>query len=114
MTSIVVYDPTLRQPRRINTSSGPTFESPATKATGRGNLLQLREQFDVAMGYCRLSPLVINHQGQFPSVTLSFDLAPGATIGDAVTAIQRAGEDLHLPRSIATSFQGNAEAFQVH
>jgi multidrug efflux pump subunit AcrB len=58
------------------------------------------------------TPIVVNHQGQFPSVTLSFNLAPGATIGTAVSAVQKATADLHLPRSIATSFQGNAQAFQ--
>jgi hydrophobe/amphiphile efflux-1 (HAE1) family protein len=58
------------------------------------------------------TPIVINHQGQYPSVTLSFNLAPGATIGAAVSAVQKATADLHLPPSIATSFQGNAQAFQ--
>jgi hydrophobe/amphiphile efflux-1 (HAE1) family protein len=58
------------------------------------------------------TPIVINHQGQYPSVTLSFNLAPGATIGAAVSAVQRTTADLHLPPSIATSFQGNAQAFQ--
>jgi hydrophobe/amphiphile efflux-1 (HAE1) family protein len=59
-----------------------------------------------------VTPIVVNHQGQFPSVTLSFNLAPGATIGAAVSAVERATYDLHLPRSITTSFQGNAQAFQ--
>ena len=59
-----------------------------------------------------VAPVVVNHQGQFPSVTLSFNLAPGATIGAAVSAVQKATADLHMPRSIAASFQGNAQAFQ--
>jgi multidrug efflux pump subunit AcrB len=59
-----------------------------------------------------VTPVVVNHQGQFPSVTLSFNLAPGATIGAAVSAVQKATADLRLPASIATSFQGNAQAFQ--
>jgi multidrug efflux pump subunit AcrB len=54
----------------------------------------------------------VNHQGQFPSVTLSFNLAPNTAIGDAVTAIQQTTADLHLPPSIATSFLGSAQAFQ--
>jgi multidrug efflux pump subunit AcrB len=58
------------------------------------------------------APLAINHQGQFPSVTLSFNLPPGGTIGDAVTAIRKTAAQLHMPPSIATSFQGSAEAFQ--
>jgi hydrophobe/amphiphile efflux-1 (HAE1) family protein len=59
-----------------------------------------------------VTPIVVNHQGQFPSVTLSFNLAPGATIGAAVAAVQKAAADLRMPASIATSFQGNAQAFQ--
>jgi len=59
-----------------------------------------------------IAPLAINHQGQFPSVTLSFNLAPNSTIGGAVSAIRRTTADLHMPPSIATSFQGNAQAFQ--
>ncbi|GJD60866.1 efflux RND transporter permease subunit [Methylobacterium frigidaeris] len=60
-----------------------------------------------------VGPAVVNHQGQFPSVTLSFNLAPGATIGAAVAAVENATAALHLPRAIATSFQGNAQAFQT-
>jgi hydrophobe/amphiphile efflux-1 (HAE1) family protein len=59
------------------------------------------------------APLSINHQGQFPSVTLSFNLAPGSTIGEAVEAVRKAVADLQLPPSIATNFQGNAQAFQT-
>jgi len=59
-----------------------------------------------------VAPLAVNHQGQFPSVTLSFNLAPGATIGGAVAAVAQAAASLHLPASLATSFQGNAQAFQ--
>ncbi len=56
--------------------------------------------------------LAINHQGQFPVVTLSFNLAPGVSLGEATQAIQRAEQDIHLPPSIQTSFQGTAAAFQ--
>jgi multidrug efflux pump subunit AcrB len=59
----------------------------------------------------RVAPLVINHQGQFPSVTISFNLAPGAAIGQAVAGIQAIEKDLHPPLSLQTSFQGNAQAF---
>ena len=59
-----------------------------------------------------VAPIAVNHQGQFPSVTLSFNLPPNVSIGAAVTAIQKAAAELHLPRSIATSFQGSAQAFQ--
>ena len=59
-----------------------------------------------------IASLAVNHQGQLPSVTLSFNLAANSTIGNAVTAIRKAAADLHLRPSITTSFQGNAQAFQ--
>jgi HAE1 family hydrophobic/amphiphilic exporter-1 len=59
----------------------------------------------------RVAPLVVNHQGQFPSVTISFNLAPGTAIGQAVSAIQQVEKELNKPLSLQTSFQGNAQAF---
>jgi HAE1 family hydrophobic/amphiphilic exporter-1/multidrug efflux pump len=56
--------------------------------------------------------LSINHQGQFPAVTLSFNLAPGAALGDAVDAINRESLQMHLPATITGNFQGTAQAFQ--
>ncbi len=56
--------------------------------------------------------LSINHQGQFPAVTLSFNLAPGVSLGQAVTAIQQAEAAIGVPASLAGTFQGNAQAFQ--
>jgi multidrug efflux pump len=58
------------------------------------------------------APLAINHQGQFPVVTLSFNLAPGVSLGDAVKAIRRAEAEIGLPASIQAEFQGTAQAFQ--
>jgi multidrug efflux pump len=55
--------------------------------------------------------LAINHQGQFPVVTVSFNLAPGAALGDAVNAINKAKADLNMPPSIQATFQGTAAAF---
>jgi multidrug efflux pump subunit AcrB len=56
--------------------------------------------------------LSINHQGQFPAVTLSFNLAPGAALGNAVDAIDRAAATIRMPATITGSFQGTAQAFQ--
>jgi multidrug efflux pump subunit AcrB len=56
--------------------------------------------------------LAINHQGQFPSVTLSFNLAPGAALGPAVEAIHAAERDLGMPASIHAQFMGTAQAFK--
>ncbi|HUA21497.1 MAG TPA: efflux RND transporter permease subunit [Bryobacteraceae bacterium] len=57
------------------------------------------------------APITINHQGQFPVVTLSFNLAPDASLGDAVDGVNRVKDELHLPASIQTAFQGTAAAF---
>ena len=57
--------------------------------------------------------LAVNHQGQFPAVTFSFNLAPGVALGDAVTAIETTARDLGLPPSIRATFQGTAQAFQA-
>jgi hydrophobic/amphiphilic exporter-1 (mainly G- bacteria), HAE1 family len=57
--------------------------------------------------------LSINHQNQFPCVTLSFNLAPGYALGQAVDAIQNAADTLHLPATIQPTFQGTAQAFQA-
>jgi len=56
--------------------------------------------------------LSINHQGQFPAVTLSFNLAPGAALGDAVKTIERTAAAIRMPPTITGSFQGTAQAFQ--
>ena len=58
------------------------------------------------------APLAINHVGPFPSVTLSFNLAPGAFLSDAVTAIQKLETEIKKPSSIRTAFRGSAQAFQ--
>jgi hydrophobe/amphiphile efflux-1 (HAE1) family protein len=57
--------------------------------------------------------LSINHQAQFPAVTISFNLAPGVALGNAVTAIQRVATEIRLPASVSGGFQGSAQAFQA-
>jgi multidrug efflux pump len=61
----------------------------------------------------RHAPLSINHAAQFPAATISFNLAPGYSLGAAVTAIEQAKRDLGLPASVLTSFQGAALAFSA-
>src|SRR6266550_2589014 len=60
-----------------------------------------------------IAPLAINHQGQFPVVTISFNLAPGASLGEATNAIEQARKELGMPLSIQAAFQGTAQAFQA-
>jgi multidrug efflux pump len=58
------------------------------------------------------TPLTVNHQGQFPATTISFNLAPGESLGKAVQAIQQAEQEIGMPTSVHSSFQGTAAAFQ--
>jgi HAE1 family hydrophobic/amphiphilic exporter-1 len=59
----------------------------------------------------KVSPLVVNHQGQFPSVTISYNLLPGTSLGEAVASIQQVEKGLGKPLSLTTSFQGNGQAY---
>jgi multidrug efflux pump subunit AcrB len=61
----------------------------------------------------RPAALAVNHQGQFPSITLSFNLTPGASLGDAVEHIQAAQREIGLPADVHASFQGTAQAFEA-
>jgi HAE1 family hydrophobic/amphiphilic exporter-1 len=70
------------------------------------------------LGFARWStrktePLSLSHQGQFPAVTISFNLAQGASLGTATEAIQRAEREMQMPSSLIGTFQGNAQAFQT-
>jgi HAE1 family hydrophobic/amphiphilic exporter-1 len=75
-------------------------------STGQLVPLSAVSRFDTGFG-----PLTVNHTGQLPSVTLSFDLARGAALGQAVSEVQQLA-DANLPISVMTSFQGSAQAFQ--
>jgi hydrophobe/amphiphile efflux-1 (HAE1) family protein len=61
----------------------------------------------------KTTPLTVNHQGQYPAVTLSFNLAPGLALGQAVSAINAIENQIGMPGSILASFQGTAQAFQA-
>ncbi len=59
-----------------------------------------------------VQPLVVNHQSQFPSVTISYNLKPGASLGQSVTSIQQATAAMGVPLTVSGAFQGTAQAFQ--
>ena len=60
-----------------------------------------------------IGPLLVSHSGQFPAVTLTFNLPPGVALSQAVEAIQKAADEIGMPSSLIGSFQGNAQAFQA-
>src|SRR5207253_4983461 len=61
----------------------------------------------------KTEPLSISHQGQFPAITISFNLAQGGSLGTATDAIQRAEREMGMPTSLIGTFQGNAQALQA-
>ncbi|HUD87895.1 MAG TPA: efflux RND transporter permease subunit, partial [Xanthobacteraceae bacterium] len=60
-----------------------------------------------------VGPLLISHQGQFPAVTITFNLMPGVALGQAVEAVNQASRDVGMPAAVIPTFQGNAQAFQT-
>ena len=58
-------------------------------------------------------PLSINHQGQFPAITVSFNLAENASLGDAISVVEKVQKDMHMPASVQAAFQGTAASFQA-
>jgi multidrug efflux pump len=90
-------------------SSSTASTSNSTTSSTPSNAVPLSAFTHVEKSFESLS---INHQGQFPSVTISFNLAPDAALGGAITAITKAQKDLDMPASVQYGFQGTAAAFQ--
>jgi hydrophobe/amphiphile efflux-1 (HAE1) family protein len=90
--------------------SGPAALDRIYLRSSTGAAVPLRQIAHIPVG---MAPLVINHQSQFPSVTISFNLKPGISIGTAVTAVQNAVQHLHFPLTVDGSFQGSAQAYQT-
>ena len=80
-------------------ASGRRTADPAQRSSPRSNR--------------RKPTIAVNHQGQFPAVTLSFNLAPGVSLGEAVDAIGKAATAIGMPDTVQASFQGTAQAFQA-
>jgi multidrug efflux pump len=89
---------------------GPESLGQIHVATSDGQQVPLSSIASVEERHTRL---VINHAGQFPAVTMSFNIAPGRSLGEAVAAIEAAQREIGLPPSIQTHFQGAAEAFRA-
>lgn len=89
--------------------SGPYALNRIYVRSSNGSVAPLSQFTTIEYGSAALA---VNHQNQFPSVTLSFNLSPGTAVGTAVAAVQQETAALHMPSTVATSFQGNAQAFQ--
>jgi multidrug efflux pump len=115
-TSGVLYTPSasvITAPlNALSPAGGSTSSSSSTNATTTSemaNAVPLRAFSHVQRGTEALS---INHQGQFPSVTVSFNLAPNAALGSAITAIDKVQRDMNMPPSLQADFQGTAASFK--
>jgi len=89
-------------------SSGSANPSPVATVNGGAVPLSAFTHFEM-----KSSPLSVNHQGQFPVVTISFNLAPGSSLGEATKAIDKAQEEIGMPLSVQGAFQGTAASFQA-
>ncbi|HEY6280678.1 MAG TPA: MdtB/MuxB family multidrug efflux RND transporter permease subunit [Burkholderiales bacterium] len=97
----------------IYIGSAPVVQATTTAQPTTSGLPQQVKLSTIARVSEHATPLSVNHLGQFPSATISFNLAPGASLGDAVRAINAAKQEIGLPLSVQTSFQGAALAFQA-
>ncbi len=88
-----------------------TIDDLYIKAPTNGQLVPLSTLVSVDTSH--VGPLLVAHSGQFPAVTLTFNLPPGVALGQAVDAIQRAADQIGMPSSLIGTFQGNAQAFQA-
>ena len=117
LTSSALYTPaanslspplTALSPSAATTSSAKGATSSGTPSSAMANAVPLS-------AFCHFEkttePLVITHQGQFPAITVSFNLAADAALGTAITAIDRVQADLHLPPSLQAGFPGTAASF---
>jgi multidrug efflux pump len=93
-------------------ASTATLANPSPSAGGGASTQQIPLS-SIARVVERSAPLVVNHIGQFPAATISFNLAPGASLGDAVKAVDAAQRELGLPASAQVRFQGAALAFRA-
>jgi hydrophobe/amphiphile efflux-1 (HAE1) family protein len=91
--------------------SADTINQLYIKAPVTGQLVPLSTLVNVDTNH--VGALLVSHSGQFPAVTLTFNLPPGVALSQAVSAIQRAADQIGMPSSLITSFQGNAQAFQA-
>jgi multidrug efflux pump len=92
-------------------SASPLHAGPAPSSNVFGNAPQVPLSAFTQL-QTMSAPITINHQGQFPVITLSFNLAPGASLGEAIKAVNEVKDSLHMPLSIQGAFQGTAAAFE--
>jgi HAE1 family hydrophobic/amphiphilic exporter-1 len=109
LSRLYISSTSLSNASAISGNSGASSTTGSTVSASSTNLVPLSAVTKLASGTEALS---VNHLGQLPSVTISFNLAPGVALSDAVTAIGKVQQTLNVPDTITASFQGTAQAFQ--
>jgi len=92
-----------------STSAGAMAASTGSTTSTGGIMVPLST---IAHYETQRTALQVNHQGQYPAITITFNLAPNVALGDAVTALEKAQADMGMPSTVHASFQGTAQAFQ--
>ena len=111
VTTSVLYTPssaTLSPPANALTANGGSTSNMATSSSAQ-NAVPLGTFTHLSRG---TEPLTVNHQGQFPAVTISFNLAPNAALGNAISEIDKIAAQMHFPPSLQADFQGTAASFR--
>jgi multidrug efflux pump len=118
LTATAAYSPsanTLLPPANAlspSTAPGAPLQGGATSAGTASSVMSNAVPLSAVSRFERIqTPLVITHQGQFPSVTASFNLAPDASLGSAITAVNGMERSLHMPASVQAGFEGTAASF---
>jgi multidrug efflux pump len=101
--------PAVASPTAIPTIAAAAAASTATGSSTGGAMVPLST---IAHYEQQRTSLQVNHQGQYPAITLTFNLAPNVALGDAVTALEKAQREMGMPSTIHATFQGTAQAFQ--
>jgi multidrug efflux pump len=118
LTTSTLYNPTasaLTPP--VNALTSGTSNSTSNKVTNQAAVTSSTRSNAVPLSAfshfeLKTQALSINHQGQFPAITVSFNLAPNAALGGAISAITKVQQDMHMPASLQADFQGTAASFR--
>ena len=115
LTTSALYTPaanTLAPPVNALSASASTTSSGANSAGTTRSAISSAVPLSAFSHFEKTTEaLSINHQGQFPAITVSFNLAPNAALGEAITAVDKVQKDLHMPPSLQAGFQGTAASF---
>ncbi|GGG68410.1 efflux RND transporter permease subunit [Edaphobacter dinghuensis] len=116
LTTSALYTPsanTLTPPASALTASAATINRGAGSAGGTSSATSSAVPFSAFSHFERTTePLSITHQGQFPAITVSFNLAPNGSLGGAIDAITKVQKDMHMPASLQADFEGTAASFR--